>query len=49
MREILLAYKIPDETTNAIMLYTDTRSMVRSLDGDRDFFKITSGVFQGDT
>ena len=34
---------------DAIMLYTDTRSMVRSPDGDTDFFDITSCVLQGDT
>ena len=49
MRAILLDYEMPDETANAIMLYTDTRSMVRSPDGDTDFFEITSCVLQGDT
>jgi len=50
MREILLAYKIPKETVNAIMiLYSNTKSMIRSPDGDTDFFEITSGVLQGDT
>ncbi|CAM1316814.1 Uncharacterised protein r2_g2583 [Pycnogonum litorale] len=32
-----------------MMLYQDTRSMVRSLDGDTVFFDITAGVLQGDT
>ena len=32
-----------------MMLNTDTRSMVRSPDGDTDFFKITSGVLQVDS
>ena len=50
MKQNQSAYKIPDETANALMmLYTDTRSIVRSPDGYRDFFEITSGVFQGDT
>ena len=50
MREILLACKIPDKIVNAIMmLNTDTRSMVRSPDGDTDFFKITSGILQVDS
>ena len=48
--EVLLAYGIPQEIVNAIaMLYKDSKSMVRSPDGDTDFFKITSGVLQGDT
>ena len=50
MKEILLAYGIPKETVNAIMtLYMNTKSTVRSPDGDTDFFNITSGVLQGDT
>jgi hypothetical protein len=50
MKEILIAYGIPGETVNAIMiLYSNTRSMVRSPDGDTDFFNITAGVLQGDT
>ena len=32
-----------------MILYTNTSSMVRSPDGDTDFFEITSGVLQGDT
>ena len=48
--EVLLAYGIPQEIVNAIaMLYKDSKSMVRSPDGDTDFFNITSGVLQGDT
>ena len=31
------------------MLYKNTYSMVRSPDGDTPFFKITTGVLQGDT
>ena len=50
MKEILLAYGIPEETVNAIMmLYRNTRSMVRSPDGDTDFFDIIAGELQGDT
>ena len=50
MKEILLAYGIPEETVAAIMmLYQNTRSMVRSPDGDTDFFDIIAGVLQGDT
>ena len=50
MEEILLAYGIPKETVDAIMiLYKNTKSMVRSPDGDTDFFNITAGVLQGDT
>ena len=32
-----------------MMLYKNTRSMVRSPDGDTDFFDIQAGVLQGDT
>ena len=50
MKEILLAYGIPNETISAIMmLYENTKSMVRSPDGDTEFFDIISGVLQGDT
>ena len=50
MRDILLAYGMPKEVVNAIMiLYINTRAMVRSPDGDTYLFKITTGVLQGDT
>ena len=50
MKEILLKYGIPEETDCAIMmLYKNTRSMVRSPDGDTRYFEITTGVLQGDT
>ena len=50
MKEILLAYGIPRETVNAIMaLYQNSRAIVRSPDGDTDFFTILAGVLQGDT
>ena len=50
MEQILQIYGIPTETIEAIMmLYRNTRSMVRSPDGDNAFFEITTGVLQGDT
>ena len=50
MEQILLAYGIPKETVNAIMMmYKNTRAKVRSPDGDTDFFDIIAGVLQGDT
>ena len=50
MEEILLAYGIPAEVVNAIMvLYKDTQAMVRSPDGDTEFFYTVAGVLQGDT
>ena len=50
LQQILLAYGIPSETVDAIMmLYKNTRSMVRSPDGDTAFFDILAGVLQGDT
>ena len=50
MKIVLIKYGLPSETVNAIMiLYKNTRSMVRSPDGDTPFFEITTGVLQGDT
>ena len=50
MKEILLAYGIPGEIVDAIMmLYQNTKSIVRSPDGDTDPFDIIAGVLQGDT
>ena len=50
MKIVISKYGIPSETVNAIMiLYKNTRSMVRSPDGDTPFFEITTGVLQGDT
>ena len=50
MKETLVASGISKETVDAIMiLYQNTRSMVRSPDGDTDFFDITAVVLQGDT
>ena len=50
MKHILKSYGIPAETVNAIMmLYMNIRSMVRSPDGDTQFFEITTCVLQGNT
>ena len=50
MKNILSAYGIPSETVEAIMiLYRETKSMVRSPYGDTPYFEITTGVLQGDT
>ena len=49
MKDILIIYGIPTEIVNAIlMLYKNTRSMIRSPDGDTTFFDITTGVLHGD-
>jgi len=41
MEKILIAYGIPAETVSAIMMmYANTRSLLRSPDGDTDFFDI---------
>ena len=50
MAQILKSYGIPKKIINAIMiLYRDTKSMVRSPDGDTEYFDINAGVLQGDT
>ena len=50
IKQILLAYGLPEETIAAIMiLYRNTKVKVRSLDGDTDYFDIVAGVLQGDT
>ena len=50
MKIVLIKYDLPSDTVNAIMiLYKNTRSMVRSPDGDTPFFEITTGVLQGYT
>ena len=47
MKEILIKYGIPEYTVNAIMmLYNNTRSLVRSPYGDTHFVEITNGVLQ---
>ena len=48
MGKIILAYVIPKEIVTAIMiLYRNTKSMVRSPDWDTNFFDILAGVLQG--
>ena len=50
MEQILLANGLPKETVAAIMtLYRNTKLIVRSPDGDTDYFDIVAGVLQGDT
>ena len=50
MADILNAYGIPDEIINAIMIaYTNTKSIVRTDDGDTEFINISGGVLKGDT
>ena len=50
MADNLKAYEIPEKIINAIMItYKDTKSIVRSDDGDTEFITITGGVLQGDT
>ena len=49
MKDILKYYGIPKVTVNAVMIaYINTRSKVRSPDGDTTFFEITAGVLRGD-
>ena len=50
MAQILKSYDIPIKIINAIIiLYRDTKSMVRSPDGDIECFDINAGVLQGDS
>ena len=50
MKNILSVYGIPTEIVEAvIILYRDTRLIVRSPDGDTPYFDITTGVSQRDT
>ena len=50
MAEIMKAYGIPNQIITAtMMLYKDTKAIVRSPDGDTDPFDICAGVLQGDT
>ena len=43
-----MVYPLKILTVNAILMLKNTRSMVRSPDGDTPFFDITTGVLQGD-
>ena len=50
IKQILLAYGLPEETVAAIMiLYRNTKVKVLSPDGDWDYFDIVVGIPQGDT
>ena len=50
MEQIILEYDLPKETVTAfMMLNKDMKAMVRSADGDTEFFKIVAGILQGDT
>ena len=45
MEQMLQAYCLLKETVQAIMMfYKNTKTMVRSPDGDTDFFNIVTGV-----
>ena len=47
MEQLLLAYSLPKEIVEAIMmLYKNTKVKVPTPDGDPDFFDIVSGVLQ---
>ncbi|CAH1244514.1 Hypp7329 [Branchiostoma lanceolatum] len=49
MFEILLAYGIPTSIVNAIkIMYDNTSATVLTPEGETDFFKIDTGVLQGD-
>ena len=49
-RSITQCVGIPYEIISAIMIaYTNTKSIVRTDDGDSDFINISGGVLQGDT
>ena len=50
MEQILQEYGHPKEiVTVVMMLYKDSKVIVRSPVGDSDFFDIVAGVFLGDT
>ena len=50
MKQALLSYGLPKETAIAMMmLYENTKEMVRSPDGGSDFFNIVAGILLGDT
>ena len=49
MEQILQAYSLPKETVAAItILFRNTKVIVRSPDGDTEYFDIVAGVLQGD-
>ena len=48
MEHIIKSYGIPTKIINDIMLlYIDTKSMVRSPDGDTEYLYINEGVLRG--
>ena len=50
MEQVLFAYGLPKETVTAIMvLYKNTKAIVRSPDGDTDVIDIVAGISQGDS
>ena len=50
MEQILLAYGLPKETVEVLMMiYKNTKVKVRTPTGNKDFFDIVAGVLQGDT
>ena len=50
MEQLQIIYGLPKELVTAIMMhYKNMKVMVRSPDGDEDFFYIVTGVLQGDT
>ena len=49
MKQILVAYDVSKEAVTAIMmLYKNTKAMVRSPDGDIYFFGVVAEILQGD-
>ena len=49
MNQIQLAYRLPKETVNVIMmLYKNAKAMVHLLDGNTNLFDIIAGVLQVD-
>ena len=50
MGQIPITYGLPKETVTAlVMLISNTKIKVNSLDGDTDFFDVVAGVLQGAT
>ena len=47
MEQMLQTYGLPKEAI--IILYKNRKAMVRSPDGDTDFFDIVTGILQADT
>ena len=47
MEQLVLAFGLPKETVTAIMmLYKNTKAIVRLSNGDSGFFNIVAGVLQ---